>query len=412
MIPRFRPTLFLSDLQILFEKKPGVEDFEKVFADFVGWKHCILFPYGHAAAYSFFIANNVIKKEVILPAYNCRVMLSSVVGSQNRPVFVDCEENGVNMDGKKAVSRINQNTGAICPTAMYGYPFNVNEYQDISDKVLVLADLAHNLLEDRIGSNRFKGIHAAIFSLGIGKQTTMLGGGMLCTNDADIYKKVKAFRDDNFKWGNKKLLSVLFNFIAYRIFFSPSLYKLIYLLSEKTKLLDSLIGFDIGVVKILPDDFFDMPSLFQLGLGLRQLGRIRMVKEKRRAVIKRYDEAFRSSKLKRIDLLPVNPDCSHYAIFTDDQNELYAYLVSKRIHAMNIYKDPVYNLPAGRNFKNKDGYPHTEKITQRCLLLPLYDLMTEAEQDHIIHSLLTWDQEGSLKKSKPETEHDKICVNN
>ncbi len=394
MIPRFRPTLFLSDLQILFEKKPCIEDFEKVFADFVGWKYGVLFPYGHAAAYSFFMANDVVEKEVIMPAYNCRVMSSAVIGSNNRPVFVDCEENSVNMNSKIAISRINQNTGVICPTAMYGYPFDINAYRNISDRVLILADLAHCLFEDHVRLNRYEGIHAAIFSLGIGKQTTMLGGGMLCTNDMNIYQKVKAYRDNNFKQGTKKLFNVLFNFIAYRIFFSPMFYRLLYLLSEKTKLLNSLIGFDIGVVKILPDDFFYMPTLFQIGLGLRQFGRIQLVKEKRRAVINRYDMALRYRKLKRIDMLPINPDCSHYPIFTDDQDDLYAYLVSKGIHAMNIFKHPIYDLPIAKDFKDKEGYPHTEKITQKCLLLPVYDLMTEAEQNHIIHSLLMWDHDG------------------
>lgn len=394
MIPRFRPTLFLSDLQVLFEKKPCIEDFEKVFADFVGWKYSILFPYGHAAAYSFFMANGVIGKEVILPAYNCRVMASAVIGSNNRPVFVDCNENGVNMDSEKAISMINQNTGAIIPTAMYGQPFEIDVYQEISDRVLILADLAHNLFEDHVSINHYKGVHAAIYSLGIGKQTTMLGGGMLCTNNNDIYQKVKEYRDNKFKQGSNKQFNFLFNFIAYRILFSPMFYRLLYLLTEKTKLLNSLIGFDIGVIKTLPDDFYEMPASLQIGLGFRQLGRIQLLKEKRRAIINRYDKAFRNGKLKRIDLLPVNPDCSHYAIFTDDYDELYDFLVSKGVHAPNIFKYPIYDLPIAKAFKNKEGYPHAEKVAQRCLLLPSYDLMTEAEQNHIIHSLLMWDNDG------------------
>jgi len=395
VIPRFRPTLFLSDLQILFEKRPCIEDFEKVFADFAGWKHAILFPYGHAAAHSFYTANGIMGKEVIIPAYNCRVMLSAVIGSNNRPVFVDCEENSVNMDSKRAVSMINQNTGAICPTSMYGYPFDINAYRNISDKVLILADLAHCLFEDHAKLNRYDGIHAAIFSFGIGKQTTMLGGGMLCTNDMDMYQKIKTYRDNNFKQGTKKTFNVLFNFIAYRIFFSPLFYRLIYFLSEKTKLLNSLIGYDIGVVRILPDDFLDMPTLFQIGLGLRQFERIQLVKEKRRAIINRYDMALRYRRLKRIDLLPINPDCSHYPVFADDRDELHAFLASKGIHAMNIFNHPIYDLPIAKDFKDKDVYPNTEKITQRCLLLPLYDLMTEAEQNHVIDSLLRWDRPGN-----------------
>jgi perosamine synthetase len=394
MIPRFRPTLFLSDLKILFEKKPCIEDFEKAFSDFVGWKYGLLFPYGHAAAYSFYIVNGVTEKEIIIPAYNCRVMLSAVIGSNNRPVFIDCEENSVNMDNEKAISMINKNTGVICPTAIYGYPFNIDVYKGISDRVLVLADLAHSLFEDNENLRRYEGIHAAIFSLGIGKQTTMLGGGILCTNDIDIYRKVKVYRDNNFRQGIKKLFHVLFNFISYRIFFSPMFYRMLYLLSEKTTLLDSRIGYDIGVVKILPDDFFDMPTLFQIGIGLRQLGRIELIKEKRRALIKSYDTALRSRKLNCIDLLPINPNCSHYPIFTDDQDELSASLISRGIHAANIFKYPIYELPIAKNFKDKEGYPNADKIAARCLLLPLYDLMTEAEQNHIIQSLLMWDKDG------------------
>jgi dTDP-4-amino-4,6-dideoxygalactose transaminase len=394
VIPRFRPALFLSDFQVLFQAKPRIDDFEAMFADFTGWRHSILFPYGHAAAYSFYMANGIVGKDIIMPAYNCRVMLSAIVGSHNRPVFIDCEENGVNMDGRKAVSMIHKNTGAICPTAMYGYPFDISLYRDVSDRVLILADLAHKLFEDDVNVNRYKGIHAAMYSLGIGKQATMMGGGMLCTNDTDIYLKVKEYRDNNFKLNTRKLYKVLFRFIASRILFSPMFYRILYFLTEKTRLLDSLTGYDIGVVKVLPDDFFDMPVTFQVGLGLRQLGRIEIIKERRRAVIRRYDAALRNRELKRISLLPCIPDCSHYPIFTDKRDELSAYLSSRGIHAVNIFDYPVYELPVAREFKEKGGYPHADSVTRRCLLLPLYDLMAESEQNHVITSLLMWDDDG------------------
>jgi dTDP-4-amino-4,6-dideoxygalactose transaminase len=394
LIPRFRPTLFFSDLQILFQSRPRIEDFENMFAEFTGWRHGILFPYGHAAAYSFYMANGVMGRDVIMPAYNCRVMLSAVIGSHNRPIFVDCEENGVNMDDRKAISRIHENTGVICPTAMYGYPFNIELYQDVSDRVLILADLAHKLFEDDMNVNRYKGIHAAIYSLGIGKQVTMLGGGMLCTNDSDIFLKIKKYRDNKFRMNPTGLYKVLFKFIASCILFSPMFYRLLYFLTEKTRFFDSLVGYDIGVVKILPDDFFKMPVAFQVGLGLRQLGRIGIVKERRRAVIRRYDSAFRNRELKRINVLRRNPDCSHYPILTDDRDELSAYLSSEGIHAVNIFNQPVYELPIAKDFKDKDGYPRADSITKRCLLLPLYDLMTESEQNHVITSLLLWDDKG------------------
>jgi len=392
MIPRFRPTLFFSDLKVLFDKRPSVEDLEKAFAKYVGWRYAVLFPYGHAAVYSFFITSGIKEKEIILPAYNCRVMVSAIIASNNYPVFIDCEDGSVNMDGSMAVSRIDQKTGAIIPTAMYGYPFDVDLYRSVSDRVLVLADLAHGLFEDHDGSiDRYKGIHAAIYSLGIGKQVSMLGGGVLCTNDIDIYHRVKDFRDKNFKQRNKRLFNNLFNFLVYSVFFSPLFYRLVYLMSEKTRLLDSIIGYDIGVVKILPDDFYDMPTWFQIGLGLRQMGRIQSLKERQRAIINRYDNALRGRKLKRIELLPVNPASSHYPVFTDYRDELSSYLASKGIHAYNNLKDPIYELPMARDFKDKGGYPHAERIMRRCVLLPLYDLMSEAEQNYIIDSLLAWD---------------------
>jgi len=178
---------------------------------------------------------------------------------------------------------------------------------------------------------------------------------VLCTNDIDIYHRVKDFRDKNFKQRNKRLFNNLFNFLVYSVFFSPLFYRLVYLMSEKTRLLDSIIGYDIGVVKILPDDFYDMPTWFQIRLGLRQMERIQSLKERQRAIINRYDNALRGQKLKRIELLPANPACSHYPVFTDYRDGLSSYLASKGIHAYNNLKDPIYELPMARDFKDKGG---------------------------------------------------------
>ena len=77
--------------------------------------------------------------------------------------------------------------------------------------------------------------------------------------------------------------------------------------------------------------------------------------------------------------------------FINFQDETVLNLASKGIHANNNFKYPVYDLPIAKDYKDKKGYPHAEKVAQRCLLLPLYDFMTEAEQKHIIDSLLMWD---------------------
>ena len=53
------------------------------------------------------------------------------------------------------------------------------------------------------------------------------------------------------------------------LLFRPSLYRILYLLSERTRLLQSLKGTDIGSDALLPGDFFHAPASFQALLGLR-----------------------------------------------------------------------------------------------------------------------------------------------
>ncbi len=392
MIPRFRPTLYLSDLQAVFQRNSSVEDFERSFANFVGWKYSVLFPYGRTAAYTFFKISSVSDSEVILPAYTCRAMLGAVLASGNRPVFVDCEQGGVNMDTEEVLSKITPRIGAICPTAMYGYPFRQEVYESLSGRIPVLADLALGLFQPAGASTFLTGVDAAIYSLGPGKQTTLLGGGALATNSRTIYDLAREYRDQHFRSRSERLLKSLAKFLSYKLLFSPPLYRALYLVSEKSSLLDHEKGLEIGVSRLLPDDFDTIPGPFQVALGLRQLSRLRQVREARRNFIRRYDEAFRLSPLQRIALLPQHPDCSHYPVFSPQRDELREHLLLRGVHATHIFRELISDLPITRVTAQRQRFPNAERIVSECLLLPLSDSISRQEQDQVISAVLEWDQ--------------------
>jgi len=89
---------------------PAIETFEQIFARQVDMKHALLLPFGRSAIYFFLGASGTRGAKVILPAYNCRVVASTVVASGNIPFFVDCGKGGFNMDIEDAVRNVDRET--------------------------------------------------------------------------------------------------------------------------------------------------------------------------------------------------------------------------------------------------------------------------------------------------------------
>lgn len=172
---------------------PVSKQFEEKFAGFTGAKHGISVSSCTAGLHlAYFYKKFGAGDEVIVPAQTHNATAHAVELTGAKPVFVDAEINTGNIDIDQIEAAITPATKAISIVHFLGMPVDMEKIMAIAKK--------HNLyvVEDcalGIGSyfkNRHVGTYGDLgcFSFYPVKHITTAEGGMITTNNEDIYNKI------------------------------------------------------------------------------------------------------------------------------------------------------------------------------------------------------------------------------
>ena len=183
---------------IRFTQGSRVRQFEKEWSEWLGVKHSVFVNSGASANY---IMVSILKEikgygEVIVPTLGWVSDISPVVNLGLKPVFVDVSLETFSTDIEKIIPLINENTIGL--TLVHCLGFN-----SISQQIIDLCkDKGIFLIEDCCEAHgaTYKGDKVGTFgdvsnfSFYFGHHMTTIEGGMVCTNDDDIYQYAKMFR--------------------------------------------------------------------------------------------------------------------------------------------------------------------------------------------------------------------------
>ncbi len=198
MIPRFRPVLGFAELAAALRLIGGddVEQFEATFAQAVGQRYAVAFPYGRTGLLALLAALGIKGREVICPAYTCVVVPHAIAIGGNTPMFVDSGADA-NMDLVSAERVISPNTGALIATSIFGNPVDLDRLQMIAQhdpRFPIIQDCAHSFTATWKGRRVNQAGRAAVFGLNASKTMTSIFGGMVTTDDPDLAAAVVAER--------------------------------------------------------------------------------------------------------------------------------------------------------------------------------------------------------------------------
>jgi len=181
-----------------------IQAFEKEFAQFCSTQYAVGVSSGTAALFLACESLGIgVNDEVIVPAFTYIATALAVSYTGAKPVFVDIDEKTYNIDVNKIEKAITRNTKAIIPVHLYGQPANMPEILRIAQKhnIKVIEDTAQAhgaTLKMYDGKWHVVGGIGDIgaFSFYPSKNLGALGdGGMLTTNNEDLYKKFLMLRD-------------------------------------------------------------------------------------------------------------------------------------------------------------------------------------------------------------------------
>lgn len=357
----------LSMVQQAFERSwvglgPMVNRFEEEWAKFVGAKLAIGLNSATAALHLALAVFNFPKgKKVLVPALTFSATASAVLYNGLVPVFVDSDPVTLGMDLEDMKRKYDQDVVAVIPVHYTGHPVPMDQLMEWAKEknVKVIEDCAHTSGAAYKGKSLGTWGDIGCYSFEEKKLMTTGDGGMMVTNQPELFKDVKAMRwvgidKDNWKTA-QEYTSV--NKDAYHWYYELK-----------------VLGYK-----------YNMNDL-AASIGLVQLKRLPEMNRKRSGIIKKYLVGLENLKTIK-PLLPFEPDKYVYQMFgvrVEKKEELIIYLKSKGI-ATGCHYTPLTMQPLFKPFPGK--CPVAEREYHKMITLPLHADLTEEETDFIIDHL-------------------------
>ncbi len=175
-----------------------VEQFEKEYADFLGVNHIQAVTSGSASLHTA-VASLQLNPgdEIITSPVTDMGTYIGIVQCCCLPIFADLDRLTLNLNPESIEERITDRTRAILVVHLFGQPCRMDEIMEIAEKhdLYVIEDCAqaHGAEYDGQRVGTFGDI--ACFSLQQSKQITAGDGGLVATNEEELYVNARDFHD-------------------------------------------------------------------------------------------------------------------------------------------------------------------------------------------------------------------------
>ena len=203
--------------------------FEEQAKKYTGAKYCFLFNSGRAALEAILRSvknggNN--KTNVIIPAYTCFSVAAAIAKSGLRIRPVDIDPLTLDYDYEKLRDQNFDNVLAVIGCNLFGILSDWDVLGSIAKRegVYLIDDAAQSLGSEFRGEASGTLGDAGFYSLGRGKNLSVISGGVLVTDDKRIASKIRDLIGDGENPGFFHNMKALLEIAAYSIFLHPGLY--------------------------------------------------------------------------------------------------------------------------------------------------------------------------------------------
>jgi len=198
--------LFAHGFDNIRNNRYHVREFERKFADYLGVKYAQAVSSGTAALKISLIALGVKPgDEVITQAFTFVATAEAIIDVGAKPVFVNIDET-LNMDPSELESAITNKTKVIIPVHMLGVAADQDKIHAIAKKykISVLDDACESLGAEWEGEKLGAQADISAWSFDAGKTVIAGEGGMITTNDRELYLLAREYHDHGHMY-NKSL---------------------------------------------------------------------------------------------------------------------------------------------------------------------------------------------------------------
>jgi UDP-4-amino-4,6-dideoxy-N-acetyl-beta-L-altrosamine transaminase len=344
---------------------PEIAKFEKAFSDYIGCSYAMAVSNGTAALHLCALALGVNKKtRVITTPITFAASANCIRYCDGEVYFADIDPETYLLDINKVRELLEKHPKGyfhgIIPVDFSGRAIDLEAFRNLADEFgcWIIEDSCHapgGYFTDSEGDIQLCGngkfADLAIFSFHPVKHIACGEGGMITTNDENLYHKLLKLRTHGIT-KDPALMSKNDGGWYYEMQ-------------------------DLGYNYRITD--------FQAALGTSQLKRADDVLKRRKEIAQIYTDAFKYNQNIKGHSGLVEGHAYHlYIIEVENRKELYDYLRSKNIFCQ-VHYIPVHSLPYYKNFGFKIGdFPNAEKYYTQCLSLPMYPKLLAEEQQFVI----------------------------
>jgi perosamine synthetase len=175
------------------------EQFEKAFAEILGVKYAVTAPCGTMALVMSLLAHSIsVGDEIILPASTWISTAHAPLLIGAKPVLVDVQRERPLIDHHQIEAKITEKTKAIIPVHINGMSADMGEITKVAEKhgLIIIEDACQALLSKNKDGFLGTQSNAGCFSLGATKLITTGQGGMVVTDDAHVYRRLKLLKNN------------------------------------------------------------------------------------------------------------------------------------------------------------------------------------------------------------------------
>lgn len=351
---------------------PAVERFEKAMADYVGAKYAVAVTNATSALHIGCLAAGLGKGDSLWTSpitFTASANCGRYCGADVE--FVDIDDKTYNMsvtvleEKLKAAKAVGKLPKIVVPVHLAGQSCDMKRIHGLAQEYgfTVLEDASHatgaDYLDGKVGSCQFSDM--VVFSFHPVKIITTGEGGMVLTNNKDLYEKLCLYRSHGIT-RNPELMTHEAD--------GPWYYQQV----------------DLGFNYRMTD--------MQAALGYSQLQKLDKFVARRRELVARYDELLKDLPLHTPFVMEgANPSWHLYVVRVDfdkvkkSKKQIFAEMKERGI-TLNLHYIPVHTQPYYEQLGHKpEECPVSLDYYREAFTLPLYYSLTEEQQDEVVTAL-------------------------
>jgi CDP-6-deoxy-D-xylo-4-hexulose-3-dehydrase len=341
--------------------------FEKEWSEWLGKKYSVFVNSGSsanlAALYSLLLSGKLRNNKIVVPAVSWVTTVTPAVQFGMEPIMCECDEDnlGLNIEHLKQIIK-EHDPSSIILVHVLGFPNHMNEIVELCKEhdIRLIEDTCESIGSEYEGKKLGTFGDLSTFSFYFGHHMSTIEGGMISTDDEDLYHILLSIRSHGWDRDLPKSKQIELR-EKYNIGDFRSLYTFYY------------PGFNLRATDL------------QAFIGLGQLKKLDYIVKNRHINYQRYHEGIINNEWK------VNPPTNSfisnfsYPVITKNITELVEKLTENNIECRPLICGSINEHPFWYERYGKQELPISKKVHEYGLYLPNNHQMTLEEVDKVIN---------------------------